>query len=335
MKGKIIALVLAMLLVMTVASPAVLAAPEGQVTGRFGINAPPTITSVSLTPTAVTPQTSSTVSVVVSDSDNISDLSTLVVKVRYDADGGIPTVGEFDAASAGVQTAVAIVTWTHTGGNNSTTVLTPAATTWSVSGYTVPTTNGNFNGTSFTFSFPITIGKVATETSGSALWQIDAKATDSVGQTAYNYDAEGAAMNWYGEITVPAGTLDWGSLPPGSDFAATSKPFGSTIAFVANGPYDERVRSSASWTGATYTATLDATGAAANAGQFSLRADDTSTLGSAVLVDSTGVTVDDTGVQTAEAGDSAANYYLWLKLAPVFNKDVYNGTITFIVANGT
>lgn len=312
------------------------AATEGTVTGVFSTNVPPTITSVTFAPTSMTPQASQTITVPISDADNISDLNTVVFKLWLDNDGGAPIEGEFTAASASAANC-AVITWTHTGGTTSTTVITPLTTTWTLGTCTVPTTNPNFNGTSFTFVFVLTVGKVATETSGSALWQIAVKATDDVNQTAWAYDAEGASMNWYGEISIPATTVTWAGLPPGTDFTAPAaqKTLGNTVTYIANGAYDEKVRATASWAGATYTATLDATGACSASQQFALKADDTATYASSVLVDATGVTIDDVGAQTTESGDAAANNNLWIKLSSTFNKDTYSGSIVYIVANGT
>ncbi len=131
LKRTILILGLVLVLLATLSVPA-LAATEGSVTGQFGVSAVPNVESVSLTPTSMTPQTEYTVTTVVSDADNISNLGTVVLKLWYDADGGTPAEGEFDSAIANTQTC-AIVTWTHTGGAGSTTVLTPSSsTTWSL-----------------------------------------------------------------------------------------------------------------------------------------------------------------------------------------------------------
>ncbi len=337
MKGKIrVFLVLVVVVAMfAMMVPAAMAATEGSVNGSFGINTSPTVDSVSLTPTAMTPQVQYPINGTVSDSDTINDLQTVVFKMWYDADGGTPTEAEFNAATANVKNCVVVI-WTHTGGTSSTLALTPASSTWGLGACTVPTTAGDFSGTSFLFQIVVTDGKTATATTAPALWQIGAKATDSASQTGWNKDAEGSEMNWYGEITVPATTVNFGNLPPGTDFGASSqKALGVTVKYLANGPYDEKVKSTATWAGAFYTATLDPTGVCANAQEFALKADDTATLGTAVLVDTLGVVIDDTGVQTSEAGDLAASNNLWLKLSPNCNKDLYNSTITYGIINGT
>ena len=204
--------------------------------------------------------------------------------------------------------------------------------------YTVPSSGGEYSGTTFTWSFTVNVGKVATETNGSDRWQIGAKATDDASATDYNYDASNAQMNWYGEISgLGSVTVDWGMIAPGIDFAdaGANEAISATVTYVANGAYDEKVSSGATWTGGAETATLDPTGAVTNPDEFALKADDTATLGSAVLVDTTGVAIDDTGTQTNESGGQVSTNNLWIKLASTFAKETYTGTITYIVANGS
>ena len=107
---------------------------------------------------------------------------------------------------------------------------------------------------------------------------------------------------------------------------------GVTVNYISNGAYDEKVKSSATWTGVpSGTATLSADAGAAN--EFALKADDSGTLTSAVIVDATGVTIDDTGALTEEAGGDVTTNTLWLKLNATFTKAVYSGTITYIIAD--
>jgi hypothetical protein len=341
---RTVALLMVLLVALAAPIPVARAAPTGDVTGTFGINAPPTIDSVSLTQVSMTPQVEYTVSVQISDPDTINDLATVVLKLWYDGNSGAPLEAEFDAvtADANAQTA-AVDTWTadDAGGTTYTgsAVLTPAATTWAQGVDVLPVKGGgqapgDFALTTFTYQFLITVGKVATETTGADRWQLAAKATDTQGQTGYGADGEAATMDFYGEIIVPGATVAFGDLGPGTDFAINNQPVGVTISLIANGAYDEKISSSASWAGNTFSASLDATGATALAQEFALRAEDTATIGTAVLVDNVGVTFNDTGGQTLEAGVPETTYNLWLRLAASFNKDTYSGTITFIIANG-
>ena len=328
-----------LLAIATMISPVVpaFAATTAPITGTFTINAAPSVDAVTMADTSLTPQSNHVITVDVSDADSIDDISQLVLKLWYDTDGGTVSETEFNNATANAQTA-AVLTWTKSGQSAVAPVLTPAGTTWSLVSYTVPSTPAHFSGTSFQWSFTIKVGKVATETNGLDRWQAAAKATDLAGASDFNYDATNATMNWYGEISgLTSVTVDWGTVAPGLPFngPGSQQSIGATAVYIANGAYDQKVKSDATWLGNTYTATLDPTGATASNNEFALKADDTATYASAVLVDTVGVTINDTGVQTTEIGDSVANNTLWLKLASSFDKDTYSGTITYIIANGS
>ena len=140
-------------------------------------------------------------------------------------------------------------------------------------------------------------------------------------------------MNFYGEVAVAPTGVDWGTLTPGVDFGVSTKQSISSVVYIANGNFDKKVKSAGTWTGGSNNATLDATGVCSSAQQFALKADDTATLGSAVLVDTAGVIIDNTGTQTTEAGVEVTTNNLWLKLASTFNSDTYSGVITYMTAN--
>jgi hypothetical protein len=410
--GRALGFLLAILLLAANAIPA-LAATQGDVTGTFGINATPSVTSVTLTDTSLTPQSSYTITVAVSDADTIDDIQTVVMKLWYDSNGGTPNEAEFNGANADAKNA-AVLTWTKSGQSAVAPVLTPGSTSWNLESYTVPSSSGDFTGTTFTWSYTVKIGKVATETAlGTDKWQIGAKATDAGTASHFAYDSTNASMNWYGEVSVPSATVNWGTVSPGTDFGGTNsqQALVVTVTYVANGAYDEKVKSSATWNGSSYAvvsgthdggqnqamltdsgadfvtagvaagdivhnttdgssgtitavtattvtatlaggsdndwdngdaysitvyqATLDSSGNTSSRNQFAIKADDSATLGSAVLVDSTGVAIDISGVQTSEAGDGEPSNNLWLRLANSFAKDTYSGTISYIIANGT
>lgn len=317
--------VIVILLLLTVLSPAaVFAAESGDVTGQFAVGQPPTVDSVSLTETSMTPQTEYTVAVQVSDTDTLADLDTVVFKVWYDSNGGTPLVTEYDAAAASTQTC-AEITWTNGSGFA---ISSGGTTSWVLGACTAPT----LTNTTGSFSFIFSPGKVAYESSGAAKWQLAAKATDAAVGTGWDFDAEGAAMDWYGQITVPATTVDWGTLVGGTDFATTLKALGNTINFVANGDYAEHVRSTATWAGASHTATLDAGGTCGTAQDFALKADDTATLTTAVLLGTSGTPIDNHG-RTNENGLNETSMNLWVKLASTFAADNYQGTVTYSIVN--
>ena len=60
---------------------------------------------------------------------------------------------------------------------------------------------------------------------------------------------------------------------------------------------------------------------------------DADTFGSAVQVDTSGVSIDATGTLTAESGNTVATNTLWLKVASLFLVDTYSGNITYIIAD--
>jgi hypothetical protein len=333
---KLLALIGTLVLVGAMLMPvAVFGDTTDTATGTFSNNNVPSIDYVQLwntsgpaEVTAMTPQVEYDARVKVTDADLKTDLTTIVVKVWYDADGGTPTSGEFDAISAGdAQTAI-IITWTE----GATFVLTEeTGSSWVLGTCVAPEDLTGY------FQFKFTVGKVATEAATANGWQIAARVTDDSAQTAWNYDAQGSTMAWYGEISGVSGTVDWGTVNPGMDFAeggSSEEALGVTINYISNGAFDEKVKSDASWTGGSG-ATLDADGSCTNANEFALKADDSGTLASAVLVDATGVAIDDTGALTEEVGHDAAANALWLKLASTFSKATYSGTITYIIADGS
>jgi len=283
---------------------------------------PPEVTSVTLTETSMTPQMEYSVTVTVDDADGLADLDTVVLVIYYDSTGS-----DYDGSdeTAHIQNC-AIITWTEGGTFE---IDAAGSITWSLGSCTSP---GSLPGD---FTFVFTPGKVATQTSDSAKWQLWAEATDDLSQSGTNYDTTPPTMNWYGEIDVPDATVDWGFVAPGLDFGedtASEEAVGVTITYISNGAYDKKVKTTSSWSGSSYTATLDAGGTCGSANEFALEADDTGTLSSAVLVDTSGVIIDNTGGQTTEDGDAVTTHTLWLKLASSFNSDTYSGTITYIIA---
>jgi len=328
--GKLLAIMVAAAMLLTLV-PTVALADEDSLSGTFSVNAPPSVTSVTLTETAMTPQTEYSVTVAVSDADNLADLNTVVLKVWYDNDAGNPTVGEYDSAAADTQTC-AIITYTLSG---DTFAIDPSAsTTWAL-GTGTPFDAGEKATTTGDCVFVFTPGKVATQTTGSANWQVAAKATDSGSQTGFNYDATpGATMAWYGEVSVNPASIDFGTLVAGTVFAdCTPQTVYDTsgVNYIANGAYDEKVKATSAWGTATLEPVETAPGSM-TADTFSLKADDTATLGTAEMVDTTGVIIDNTDGQTTEDGDDVDTNTLWIQLASSFTAGQYDGTIYYIIA---
>jgi len=315
--------------------PAVVLAGEDTLTGTFSVNDPPSVTSVTLTPTAMTPQTEYSVTVAVSDADDLSDLTTVVLKVYYDTDTTTNET-EYDGKTADTQTCAIITLTVAT--DTFTVDPTGGGTTW-VLGTGKAFTTGEKKATTGDCIFDFTPGKVATETTGSDNWQLAAKATDSASQTGWNYDTTpGATMAWYGEVAIDASAaIDFGLVNPGMVFAdctpqavydAGWTPIG--VQYISNGDYDEKVKTDSTW-GASSALAED--GVTDVAEEFALKADDDATLADAQVVDSTGVVIDTPNGQTVEAGDVVDSNNLWLQLADTFTAGSYSGNITYIIAN--
>jgi hypothetical protein len=282
---------------------------------------PPTVNSVTLTDISMTPQMEHAVSVNVSYAGGKAGLETLVLKVYYDSDGGTPTDAEAEGQTADSQNC-AIITWTE---SSDTFAIEPSSsTTWSLGTCSSPASLPG------DFTFVFTPGKVAAHTTGSAVWQIWAKATDDVSQTDTGYDDTPPAMNWYGEVTVDTPSVDWGTVDLGSGFSDNPQA-DISVTYICNGTYDQQVKSDGSWSGSGVSITLDAAGSP-GVKEFSMKADDTAVLGSAVLVSTSYVTID-SGSQTGEAGNTESANTLWLKMgASGIPAVTYNGTIYYQIA---
>lgn len=350
MKGmrKLLAAVVVTAMLLTLVPAVALAAETDTVGGTFTINDPPTITYVKLyntegTPaevTAMTPQLEYDARVKVADADGLTDLTTIVVKIYYDNTTEGTNKTEYDGKSADTQNC-AIITWTEGG----TFVLSEmTGTSWVLGTGVAPGTLAD------EFQFKFTVGKVATEAAGGEAddWQIAAEVTDDAIQTSWAADSDGSTMAWYGEVDVPdSTTVSWSTVGAGLNFGedtASEQATGVTITYTSNGPYDEKVSTTATWSGVSNTATLDSDTSGSTidpqcstAQYFALKADDTVTLpGTALGVVSTaGVIIDDSGTKTVETGNEEANNTLWLKLASTFATDTYTGTITYTIADGS
>jgi len=175
-------------------------------------------------------------------------------------------------------------------------------------------------------------------TAGVGKWYILALANDT-----QNYDSvahsSAITMNPYSEIALNTTILAWGSVVPGMGFGATPNPKPVTVTYIANGPYAKYV-SSNNWTGYSYTATLDNTGAASGTDHFSLQAAIGAQTGYVSAVTGPnpyGALLDNTGVLTYEAGDefsgTTGSFLSTMSLAlnSVFDTDTYSGIIIYAI----
>lgn len=312
-------------------APAVWAA-EDTVPGSFTpINTTPTVSALEIysdpeltsAVTNLTPQVMYFVKVTAGDGNTINDIDEIEVQIFYDAAASDPAA----PGVADTQTC-AIFTWDKDGGGSEWTVDAGTPTSWAITAgnCTIP---DPMTASSGYWVFGVTPGKVGTESVGAPNWDVYAKATDGGGNgDAYTRDKE---ILWYGEITTSA-TAAFGSVNAGTGFADNVNEEGSiSVTYTSNGNYEQQVKSDASWAGAGNTANYDATGACDDGQEFSLMAFISDTFGSAVQVDTSGVTLDNTGTITGETGNVEAANTLWLKLAAIFVEDTYNGNITYII----
>lgn len=278
--------------------------------------------------TVMTPGMAYDVKVNVTDPDGKANLDTITLKVWYDADGGVPTSTEFDAITANATTAI-IYTWTESTGLF-------VFTEESGSSWAENTTSSAPTSLPGDFEFKFTVGNVATETTGSANWQIAVKVVDDDPNTVFAYDTDTGTndMNFYSGIAVASTTVDWGLVSAGMDFGdnTTSELNAGNITYIANGAYNKIVSTTATWSITGDTAELDENGVCSSPNQFALKADDTGTLASAVLVTTTGATIG-SGTITSESGLTDATNGLWLKLASVFAGGTFSGNITYTISN--
>jgi len=303
---------------------------DGGYTGTSGsvtIRTTPTITAVGLyqtdrttAVTAMTPQVEYAVKVSVADAYNLSELTTVVLTIYYD------TGGSYNPAnipgSGNTQTA-AILTWL-VGGSPTWSIDAGTGTTWSI--VSADSIQPSLAGTSGDFWFHFKPGKVATAANGK--WYVYARATSPSGSGDNHQDSR--TMNWYGEISVNSAAVDFGGVAMGSDFSANPLS-GISVTYISNGAYSMQVKLSSPWSGDGKAITLNTSGNPGT-GEFSVKANGTSSLGSAVVA-TTGYVAIGTGTQTGESGVASGTHTLWLKLGALGIPAVrYSGTIYYGIA---
>jgi len=337
MKGrKFISIGVALGLVLTLTlvpmAPPVMA-DEGTATGSFTVgNAPPSVQAVELyTDSAMTsvagsmtPQVEYYLKVSIHDGNGMGNIANVTAKIYYDSAGSNPNETGF---TTGNNQTCAILTWNSTGWF----IDAGSGTSWAIiSGNCTKPTAGNTGDWKFAFK----PGKVATESTAGD-WDLHGRGTDNTSDTDGMY-CYNKTMNWYGEINLISTTIGFGTVAPGSNFTAAGNNVTDINAtYIANGDYDEKVAASSPWTGPP-NATLNVTEGTLGANEFALKANDSTTLATAVLVTMlpTYNTTDDTGTQTTESGDNVNTNTQWIKLAATFTVATYNGTLYYQIANG-
>ncbi len=330
-------------------------ADEGDVTGSFGTAEVPQVISILIhdtgttdEPGSLTPMQTYDIKVTVTKGEGLGELDNLVVKLFADTAGnGLDqyTESNFDAATADL-TSAAVITWSKS--TNSAALDAGESESWALGTATLPPAgdiDGEGDPTSFTFVFPLTIGKIARETDGDYYeWYLAAKVTDASALSEYGYFESTVPyklMNWYGEMTVPDDkVIDWGGLPAGTlstdDNASERLAFG--MRYIANGGYMKTVKTDTVWTAdpvgsVTLTENLQPTGL----DEFYLRAYYMDSYALGVTLDADGQPVYMGGVASAstnEIGFVAANENLWIALSTNMTIGrVYSGAIYYGIVN--
>ncbi len=327
-------LTLAMLLVGLLPSAVASASDTGTSLGSFTIsNSAPVVSALEVytdsgttnTTTTLTPQVTYYAKVTVSDANTLDDITHITLKIFYDSTGSDPDESTRTTANT---TGSANITWTKSG--NTTVMTAGAGTTWSVNDTATVTPTMTASSGDWVFAFKV--GKVATESVGAANWDLHARAFDSLTSGGF-YKLDKQVM-WYGQIAVSTPTVDFGSLDPGTGFTDGVNVYNTVNAtWIANGDFDEKVKSSAQWNGGSNNATLSANATLTK--EFALAAWNSDTFASKVVVDTTGVNIyPSPHAQTmVDTGETNLANTLWLKLNAVFPIDTYSGTITYTIAN--
>ncbi|MDM7998883.1 MAG: hypothetical protein QUS33_02485 [Dehalococcoidia bacterium] len=319
-----------------------LAADNGSVTGRFGVNSENvTVNSVYLYNGDNTSEVGSmdptsfyVARVSVTHKNTLNFLDKIELAVYYDEDGTFST--DNVPASGDPQNGV-IMTWD---GTDNWTMEAGGSGTWDIveSECDDPAVLGAH--TTYVFMFKFKVGTVAKESDDDpgddAKWHIYAKAWDTGGGTSYKYQ-DNLEMTWYGAITVglSGGThLEFGNLDLGSENQTSTNSV--TATYISNGNYDRNIRTVGTWSGNNYSIALDtAYDGSPDDGEFALKADDDSSIGGAVIVRTTYVAMEEAIGITSESGTPVSGMTVWITLAAAgINADTYTGTIYYQISNG-
>jgi len=281
----------------------------------------------------MTPQSTYYAKATVSSSDTLAYLQTVQITIFYDSVGTdpiAPITSDNQTCAMLTCTVGPPPSWTIEPNNNP--PNPPNNTTWQmVSGECSQPANLDVTTGDWVFAF--VPGKVATESVAPADWDAQSLATNQANQSGELYVRD-KAMNWYGEITVPA-SVDWGTVPMGLTFEnATYNPQTASIKYIANGDYFEDIKSSDNWTGSGEYVMLDVTGGnPPPTGMFALMADNTANLGSALVVTTLYKHINASGGLTGEDGVTVNTNSLWLSLCEIGIAPVlYSGTIYLQIA---
>lgn len=318
-------------------------ADEGTTTGSFGAaSKPPEVTAIEIyqefactnTATSMDPTVTYYAKVTVVSHNKLKHLNEVKATIFYNASGAdnmtAPGTGDTHDCAILTCTVGPPASWAIDSGG--------PPTTWQIVGGSC-SQPADLNVTTGDWIFAFTPGKVARENTGVADWDAQGEATNKQSQSgeAYVRDKD---MNFYGEITVNTGSVDWGPVPLGLTFEdATYNPKTNIqINYIANGDYSEDIKSSDNWTGlvSLETVTLDIAGGNPPAAdsQFALEANRTSDNTTAITVTNSYLSIGTVGQMTEEVGDDVNTNTLWLSISAAgITPDTYSGSIYYQIAN--
>lgn len=234
----------------------------------------------------------------------------------------------------------------------------PSGITWEITSSTAPalTVDPN-NKTGAAFEVEFKISKVANESSN---WTFGFNIDDGVlnpdaasknvsnasiqtgndpegGQTTYT-------MGWYGEISVPSGTIQWTSIEPNTNFdSANSDVLVDGFTFISNGDYAEAVAVSKTWaaitsqlgnvTGVALTSSTDITNNDPEQ-TFALKiesiemvtnTDTNKSYSDQLIINSSQSRTDEDGV--------SQSYTIYIMTPAIIQNATYSGDIKFVITN--
>lgn len=278
----------------------------------------------------MTPQQEYWAKLTVTCNNKLSYLDTVQATIYYDS------AGTHGAPSGGGNTqTLAVFTW-HSSGTTWT-IDSGSPSTWTIE--TADCVAPALTGKQGDWKFAFKPGKVAHQGITSTDWDAQGLATSKKPETSDPKYYTAMAMYFYGEVAI-TGSVAWNPATLGMKYAdAPNSQVVSNVNYLANGNYNENIKSSATWIGSSMNVTLDETVPGGNPpatdSQFALMADDTATLASAVVVKATSATaIDNTGTITTESGDGVTTNNLWLSLSAAgIAPETYTGQIFYEIAN--
>ncbi len=338
LKNKILVLacIIAIIGLMIGPSTSLAATISGPATGSVTISsALPAIGTPTIEP--LVPNTTIQLTVPVNDASTMDNIAEVWVVLKLDDDtlSDDPGLDSIDSGYADYGTC-AIFKWTPSGNFESV-----GSEVWTVTG-TAP----SMTATTGTFTFNITVNKIARYATGGSEtedgWDVYIKVTDKAGTPNIDEDGPKAtqgdvpktlvnkSMAAYASVSVPS-TVTFGSLSLSATDQALSGGFFTTTSIV-NKAYALKVNST-DWNGSAHTLILDEDGSP-GADSFSIRADDDAAIDTDTqYVTKTATTIDGHAAEAAGSTDSGSDVpvYLWVSIGPSAYATTYSGDITLTV----